>query len=84
MKKHIIQLRDTTNFIVNAEIIDGMVAWDKLTYGQIHSDYLEIKLFIGKEERKFFYEINSEHDFNNYIQDCKTIRTALQKIGGHL
>jgi len=84
-KEHIIQLRDAANTIINAKIINGMLANNNCSAETlIKSGYTDITLFIGDKEKIFIYEIDDEIDYKHYCEDADRIRFALNKIGGNI
>lgn len=81
--KPIIQMRDNQRTVVNAELIDGMIADDNtskenlLKYGHVI-----LTLYIAGQERKFFYDLKSEIEYKYYCDDVADIRVKLGRIGG--
>lgn len=84
-KEYIIQLRDNSRAIINAKIINCMIADDNITQETlIKTGYADISLFLGNTERVFIYEIEDEIDYKYYCEDAERIRFALNKLGGNL
>lgn len=84
-KEYIIQLRDNSRAIINAKIINCMIADDNISQeALIKTGYADIHLFLGNTEKIFLYNIDSELDYKYYCEDAERIRFALNKLGGNL
>lgn len=84
-KEYIIQLRDNSKAVINAKIINCMIAEDHISQENLLKyGHAKIELFLADVPKTFFYDLESELDYKYYYEDAKRIRFALNKIGGNL
>ena len=84
-KEYIIQLRNNSKAVINAKIINCIIAQDDISQEiLIKEGYANIYLFLGNTEKVFLYNIDSELDYKYYCEDVERIRFALNKLGGNL
>lgn len=84
-KEYIIQLRDNSKAVINAKIINCMIAEDHISQETLMKcGHATIELYLGNQPKTFFYDLESELDYQYYCEDAECIRFALNKLGGNL